>query len=286
MFFYNMMKQIGAEMQSSTGAFTIFDTGFWQPSILDFCMAPGGFVATALNVNPEAQATGFSLPPASGGHEILLPSEPNLTINLLDVTMLAADMDVTDIPPDHPEASKFVKSSRFAPNQLFDLVICDGHVLRTHQRLEYRERLEPSRLTTSQLALGLGRLRPGGTMIVLLHRLGAWHNVSLMYRFSKFARVRLFKPKNWHAKRGSFYMIATDIKSRGREAASAVEAWKKEWKTATFGTYEEYCNAVAAEDLDVEKVLAEFGPKLVELGRNVWKIQADALAKAPYVRRF
>lgn len=271
-------------MQHSTGAFTILETGFWQPSVLDFCMAPGGFVATALDVNPSASATGFSLPPADGGHKIHLPPELGVTIDFLDVTMLAADMGVADVPPEHPEAQNFVRNRHPALAQMFDLVLCDGQVLRTHNRPSHREKLEPSRLATSQLALGLGHVRPGGSMIVLLHKVDAWDNVCLLCGFSKFADVKVFKPRRWHAKRGSFYMIATNIKSRSREAVHAVNRWKREWEVATFGTEQEYRDVVKREELDVEEVLEEFGPKLISLGKLIWNIQATGLMKAPFVR--
>lgn len=283
-FFYNMMKEIGSEMQHSTSAFTIVDTGFWQPSVLDLCMAPGGFVATALDVNPGACATGFSLPPADGGHKIHLPPELGVTIDFLDVTMLAADMGIADIPPEHPEASSFVRNRYLAPGQMFDLVLCDGQVLRTHKRPSHREKLESSRLAVSQLALGLGHVRPGGSMIVLLHKVDDWNNVCLLYEFSKFADVKVFKPRMWHAKRGSFYMIATNIRSRNREAVLAVERWKREWEVATFGTEQQYRDIVKGEELDVNEVLEEFGPKLISLGKSIWKIQATGLRKAPFMR--
>lgn len=281
-----MMQRIGNEMQRATGAFTILDTGFWQPNVLDMCMAPGGFVATALDVNPGVHVTAFSLPLADGGHKVLLPlPQPNVTLKSLDVTMLAADMGVADIPADHPEAGNFLRDTQFAaPTQMFDLVICDGQVLRTHVRPAHREAREASRLAVSQLALGLARVRPGGTMIVLLHRVEEWNTVSLLCRFERFAEVRLFKPRSGHAMRGSFYMVATQVRSRTPEAVLAVETWKREWRAATFGTDEEYRRVLKEGGLDVEEVLKEFGPKLESMGRNVMKTQADALAKAPFVR--
>lgn len=85
--------------------------------------------------------------------------------------MLAADMGVTDIPEKHPDARKFLPC-QMRETQLFDLVLCDGHVLRTHAptRASYRETREPARLKTTQLALGLEHIKPGGTMIVLFHK--------------------------------------------------------------------------------------------------------------------
>jgi len=214
---------------------------------------------------------------------VLLPRDPNVTLKFLDVTMLAADMGVIDIPAEHPEAKNLLPQ-QFNPGQLFDLVLCDGQVLRTHVRAAHREMREARRLIVTQLAIGLEHVKVGGTMIVLLHKVEAWDTVSLLYRFNKFSLVKLFKPTRHHAKRSSFYMIATNIQSQHCEAVLAVEGWKREWKVATFGTDEEYKKALRGACLDTE-VLGEFGSELVRLGREVWGIQARALEKAPFIKK-
>ena len=88
-----------------------------------------------------------------------------------------------------------------------------------------------------------------------------------------------------HAKRSSFYMIATNIQSRHYEAVLAVERWKRQWKVATFGTDVEYEEELRAACLNAEEVLGEFGIELVRLGREVWEIQARALEKAPFIKK-
>ena len=65
--FYEMMKEIGQEMHRSTCALAISNMAPNSPTILDMCMAPGGFLATTLNINPGARALGFSLPVSKGG---------------------------------------------------------------------------------------------------------------------------------------------------------------------------------------------------------------------------
>jgi hypothetical protein len=94
-------------------------------------MAPGGFLATTLNLNPGAHVLGFSLPLSKGGHKTLLPRNPNVTLKFLDVTMLAADMSVINIPAEHPEVENLLPQ-QFDHGQLFDLVLCNGQVLQTH----------------------------------------------------------------------------------------------------------------------------------------------------------
>ncbi|OCL14162.1 hypothetical protein AOQ84DRAFT_309391, partial [Glonium stellatum] len=279
--FYEMMKEIGEEMHQSTYALAISKTV--SPTILDMCMAPGGFLATTLKINPGACALGFSLPISEGGHKVLLPKDPNVTLKFLDITMLAADMGVTDIPAEHPDARNLLPQ-QFDPSQLFDLVLCDGQVLRTHIRAAYRGMREARRLTVTQLAIGLEHVKIGGTMVVLLHKLEAIDTVSLLYSFNKFSSVKLFKPKKHHAKRSSFYMVATNIQSQHCEAVLAVEGLKRQWKVATFGTDVEYEEELRAACLNAEEVLEEFGIELVRLGREVWEIQANALERAPFIK--
>ena len=277
------MKDIGQELHRSTNAFAIQQVHTRPLIILDMCMAPGGFLATALSRNPGSRALAFSLPISCGGHKVRLPSDSNVEQRFLDVTMLAADMGVERIPEDHPDAGNFLPR-QFKTPQLFDLVLCDGQVLRTHARAPYRENREARRLTTAQLALGLQHLEPGGTMVMLLHKLEAWDTVNLVWRFQKFSSVRLFKPKTGHAKRSSFYMVATSIQSQHPEAVRAVERWKTTWRAATFDSDEEYREVLWDSELSVDEFLEDFGPELVELGREIWKVQADALAKAPFIR--
>lgn len=249
-------------------------------------MAPGGFLMKALEKNTGSHCLAFSLPVSDGGHKVLLPASADVEQRLLDIAMLAADMGVRDIPEEHPDAANFLPQ-QLKPDQLFDLVVCDGQVLRTHTRATYREKREAWRLTITQLALGLEHLAPGGKMIILLHKVEAWGTVDLLWTFAQFSSIRLFKPKQGHAKRSSFYLIASNIQSQHPEAIRAVEGWKESWKYATLRTdeeYHEFVKAYAKEKPSAEQVLEEFGPRLVELGRNVWKVQADALAKAPFIR--
>jgi hypothetical protein len=147
-----------------------------------------------------------------------------VALEFLDITMLAADMGAVVIPADHPDANNMLPR-RFDPFQLFNLVLCDGQVLRTHTRAAYREKREARRLTTTQLAISLEHVKFGGSMIVLLHKVEAVDTVSLLYMFSKFSSAKLFKPTKHHAKRSSFYMITTDIQS-GR-ASGELLLWNR-----------------------------------------------------------
>ncbi|KAE8130850.1 hypothetical protein BDV38DRAFT_291190 [Aspergillus pseudotamarii] len=281
--FYNMMKTIGHDMNQLTDAFQIKSAGPGPHYILDMCMAPGGFLETALMVNPTARATGFSLPRREGGHDVRLQKTDNVSLRFLDITLLAADMGRVEIPNDHPDAERFLPR-QFAPGQVFDVVICDGQVLRCHDRAAYREHREATRLTLTQLALGLEHVKPGGTLIVLLHKVEALDTVQLLYTFASFSSIQLYKHDRFHAKRSSFYLIATNIRSDGLEAATAVKEWKRLWDIATFGTDDMYHQTRHRCGPDTDLILEDFGPRLAMMGKHVWEIQAKALASAPFLK--
>lgn len=220
------MQKIGEELHLATKAFTpsIDD---WRPiHILDMCMAQGGFLATALSKSAGSKAVAFSLPVPQGGHKVLLPKRLKVVdTRFLDITMLAEDMGVDHIPQDHPDANNFV-SRQLNPYQHFGLALCDGQVLRTHERSSYRQKKEARRLTNTQLALSLEHLLPGGTMVVLLHKIDAWDTIQIVQQFHKFATVKLFKPTTGHAKRSSFYMVASNVESRHPAVSEAIGRWK------------------------------------------------------------
>jgi len=282
-----MMQQIGDEIQAKTGAFSHVNQ--IQPGdeikILDLCMAPGGYTSTALKYNPRAKATGITLPPNQGGHKVLLKS-PQVTILYRDITMFAKEFvpDDHEIPIQHPAQSSFLTERPFI-NHKFNLVICDGQVLRTHQRPEYREANEATRLTNSQLILGLQRILQGGTVIMLLHKIEAWDTMELLYLFSRFADIEVFKPVKKHAIRGTFYLIAKSVQPDEEAASVAVEAWKKAWWYATFGGEEGTgAGRMQVDDGYVRSVIDDFGERFIMLARPVWKIQADALGRSDFVR--
>jgi 23S rRNA U2552 (ribose-2'-O)-methylase RlmE/FtsJ len=279
---FKLMMRIAEELHNATLGFA---TKMWPGSVLDMCVAPGGFLATATNLNTGCEALGFSLPPSDGGYNVLLGGKYKDCVKFLDITMLAEDMGVIDIPAEHPDAGNFLPR-QIEETRLFDLVICDGHVLRTHAptRASYRETREGDRLKTTQLALGLEHLTPGGTMIILLHKLEAWDTVCYFQRFKKFSSTYLYKPTSGHATRSSFYMVARYVRRNDPEAILAIEKWKAVWRAATFGTDEEYEQAIRKGEQSAEELLEEFGSVLAEGGRVVWETQAKALAKAPFIK--
>merc|ERR1712230_270061 len=114
-------------------------------------MAPGGFSKYLLDSYPRAKAFGISLPLASGGHQMLLNlRDPRVTVKFLDITLLYSEMmstptiDAIQIPSGHPDRNGFLYWRPYL-HERFDLILCDGQVLRTHERHQYRETAEPTR---------------------------------------------------------------------------------------------------------------------------------------------
>jgi len=246
-------------------------------------MAPGGYTASALKYNPGATAFGITLPPTQGGHEVLLQSQKS-NVLFLDITMLAEEFGAETIPLTHPEHASFLRDRPFLEHT-FQLIFCDGQVLRTHQRGDHRQPHKALRLTVSQLILALQRIRTGGTLIMLLHKIEAWHTAQLLYLFSQFSSVQVFKPKKKHAIRSSFYLIARHVQPDAVSAKLAVETWKQAWRQATFGGENGTGAAEVTADADlVRAVLDQFGTELIELGRPIWETQANALSRMYFVK--
>ncbi|KAK3994459.1 S-adenosyl-L-methionine-dependent methyltransferase-like protein [Cladorrhinum sp. PSN332] len=297
--FFVIMRNIGREIDAATSALTI-TRRHHKPrhSILDLGMAPGGFSLAALQRNPSAILRGLSLPPSQGGHEMMIRRKWSVTktnaqifVEFRDVTLLWEEMgvDKASIPAEHPDAETFSSDRPFS-EQKFDIVFCDGHVLRTHERGEHREKFEATRLLTSQLVLALQRIRSGGNMIVLLHRADNWPSVKLIHMFSRFSdSVELFKPLSGHRMQSSFYMVAKGVRPLREEAVQAVKEWKTQWKEATFpmgnlaGMGEEFLGC--GEEEKAKAVLEEFGDALVRMTGPIFETRAAALRFAPWMKK-
>jgi 23S rRNA U2552 (ribose-2'-O)-methylase RlmE/FtsJ len=271
-----MIQQIGDEMQERTHALSPPADYSGDINILDICMAPGGYTTSALKYSPGATTFGISLPRSHGGHKVLSPFSRS-TMRFLDVTMLAKEFGVDTPPFTHPHRSSFLDGRPFF-GQIFQLIFCDGQVLRTHQRPEYREHQEARRLTLSQLILAMQRIQAGGTLIVLLHKIEIWDTAELLYLFNRFSSIQVFKPVKKHAKRSSFYLIAKNVQPDADAAKVAIESWKRAWWQATFGGENGTGGkTITVKEEYVQTVLNEFGNSFVELARPIWQIQANAL---------
>lgn len=279
-----MMREIAKEMDEETQFLT--DINMYKkndprappPKVLDLCMAPGGFSAEVRErLCPLTEICGITLPTSHGGHDLLVEEGPRLNVEFVDITMLAAEMGATkaDITFDHPDQNSFVFDRPFF-GQMFDLILCDGQVLRTHKRQEYREKMEALRLNVSQSIFALQHINTGGTFVMLLHRVDMWPVLKQIYAFTKFSsRVELFKPTKKHAIRSSFYLVAKGVQPQAPEALRAVKQWKETWASTTF-RFSIWNQEDPPED-EVKSVLADLGETFIEKCERIWKIQLGGL---------
>ena len=285
--FYAMYISLGAELHKTTDAFYIRKKWGSAVSALNLCMAPGGYTWYFLQRNPKAEACGITLPPDEGGHPMYLPygkQDERVDVKFMDITMLASEfgISITQVPPQHPEAAKFSADRPFLGKE-FDILICDGQVLRVHQHLRSRTR-EVTRLLVAQLILGLQRIKTGGTFIILLHKVDTWDSLSLLKTFDTFSTVELFKPRKIHSARSSFYLVAKKVQPNSDEAKKAVDNWKAQWLRTTFAGDD--CTGLDLEEPtaeEVQRTLETYGQRLRELGKPLWSIQLEAMKKSPFM---
>ncbi|CAG8973509.1 hypothetical protein HYALB_00002834 [Hymenoscyphus albidus] len=283
--FFVMMQQILDEMQGQTGFLNLPVRGE-ELHVFDICMAPGGYTAAVLKYYPTAKAFGVTLPEQDGGHAVLIPSEALAGLKYMDVTMLINEFgDGGSVPKTHPDYKKFIITRPFSYYK-FDLVFCDGMVLRTQERATYREKSEVVRLIHSQLILAIQRIAPGGTLVMLLHKIDCFSSAFILYTLSTFAKVEVFKPLKKHNTRSSFYMIAKDVQPESEAAKAAVKKWKNRWWKATFGDGKDEDEPIhpktETDESKLFEMIQEFGPSLMELGRPIWDVQAEALKRTEY----
>ena len=290
--FFNLMQRIGNEMHETTGVMSLVHSR----NILDLCMAPGGYSASALEFNPQASVSGATLPEEQGGHKLFVRNGfrgASVRVWQGDLTSLVGDMgiDDTNIPERHPDFGNFQKHEVWSEEK-FDLVFCDGQVLRNHSHnmVESRQRGEARRLTCSQLLIALRHVRMGGSMVVLLHKIDRWDTVLTIRTFDRFASIALFKPLVAHKSRSSFYLIAKNIQPDHEDALRGIQDWTRSWKDATFHglTGEDACSDHRSEDVVLKKqvteAMDEFGERLITLGENPWKIQKEAIENSSWFK--
>ncbi|EEP81605.1 predicted protein [Uncinocarpus reesii 1704] len=281
-YFFKMMRHIGDQLQADKHIIPR-PKDARKLEVLDICMAPGGFSATTLKYNKYSRIYGLSLPEEEGGHQIFLQNwrnDPRVQILQMDITMLSTEFGSPDLlPPDNALASRFSDCRPFDGLEA-DLVFCDGQVLRTHERA-IGSKFEATRLMTAQLILALQRIKNGGTIVVLLHRANSPRIVELLYIFSQFAEIDLFKPTSSHATRSSFYLIAKNVDPTNSGFCRMLENLKSSWKRKTLQAFndEPQDSERTVSGDTMEDILQSFGEKLISLGEPIWEIQREALKK-------
>lgn len=279
------MREIAREINNATQFITDIEAHRSNehrappPRVLDLCMAPGGFSEEVRqSISPLAVFNGITLPLNDGGHTLLIENSSRLKVEFLDITMLATEMGFkeADIPLDHPDHKLFRFDQPFF-NQTYDLILCDGQVLRTHKRQEYREKTEALRLNVSQLVFALQHIKSGGSFVMLLHNADSPHILNLIYTFRKFSsRIHIFKPTKYHIIRSSFYFVAKGVNPLSPHAVDAVNEWKKIWATCTIHrTGEE----PQISDENIRIILDDFGEEFIKMCEPMWKMQCGELSR-------
>ena len=279
------MCKIGDEIDAASGGALSLPHN--HPRVLDLCMAPGGLTASSLKHSPHAVVCAVTLPQDLGGLKIIHRRDMRVTMKFADITMLHTEFGVTEIPNDHCEFSQF-SDQRLWHGELFDLIFCDGQVLQSHEPYiaDYRRPVEAIRLTAGQLILAMQRIKSGGTLIMLLHDVGAYESIKILSVIDKIAKIQLFKPVSAHRKDGTFYVIAKDLQPGHPEAVAAVNEWKNIWKELTFPVID--TKALISKPGRAEEaaeLLERFAGRVVELGEPIWQVQKEALVAGWWTKK-
>ena len=279
------MCKIGDEIDAASGG--ALSLPHSHPRVLDLCMAPGGFTASSLKHSPHAVVCAVTLPQDLGGLKIIHRRDMRVTMKFADITMLHTEFGVTEIPTGPCQLSQF-SDQRLWHGELFDLIFCDGQVLQSHEPYiaDYRRPVEAIRLTVGQLILAMQRIKSGGTLIMLLHDVGAYESIKILSVIDKIAKIQLFKPVSAHRKDGTFYVIAKDLQPGHPEAVAAVNGWKNIWKELTFPVIDTKALISKPERAEeAAELLERFAGRVVELGEPIWQVQKEALVAGWWTRK-
>lgn len=274
-----MTRGVGEGLAKKSKIFNFEST---CPKVLDLCMAPGGFAATAKKYLPGAVIDAVTLPPAIGGFKVM-DKKVCQNIEYADITMYSKEMAFEQhIPTEHPDYRNFEINRPFFGNS-YDIVICGGAVGKSHQMKPYRKACERSRLTVSQLVFAMNRLKASGSVVLLLHHVESWDTVCILNAFNQFSDIQLYKHPKIHAKTSSFYLVAKNVNLEHPCARTSMSYWKDLWKYLTFKDFIDipspYSTLYRLDDDFATMVKDSFGPHFLRLARPVWQIQAKALDK-------
>ncbi|KAB5579895.1 hypothetical protein GE09DRAFT_950055 [Coniochaeta sp. 2T2.1] len=293
--YFEQRCEAAEELDRATQCMTIADESVRKEetvpriqAILDLCFAPGGFAATAMKANPEAYMCGITI---FGGTDIMVYhrnyTNANVSLDFHDVNTLVGAMGFKqeEMDPDSLDTENFIFDQKFLRIPEFDLVFCGGATKhdQDHEKPNSDSVMDCLQLTLSQLLIAMNRISEGGTMIVLLYRPETWITCQLIYMISKFAKIKLFKPRGVNRMYKTFYLVAKEVKPKSSAAQEAINKWKKVWQRLMF----DMPNSRGIEDIfisgkAVDNIIAEFGKQLLKLGAPVLFEQAEALKNPPW----
>ncbi|THX45446.1 NAD(P)-binding protein [Aureobasidium pullulans] len=239
-----------------------------------------GLLGMMINVGRDLQ----------GGHNVMInfgPRDERVKVRFMDITMFAEEFGSPTDRKHHLDwTSLRQKWPYHTPH--YDLVICDGVPMRGQNLDDNAISVQPMRLTCAELYLGLKKIRCGGTLIVLLHRINNVRTFRIIKMLHGFSSVQVFKPTKSHAIRSSFYLVAKNVQSDSSACLRAMNLFKTVWEYATFeNTSQEtfrLCTELTLKEQSLSTELEEFGPWYTELAQPVWRTQADALAVASFTQ--
>ncbi|KAJ7075848.1 hypothetical protein B0H15DRAFT_611058 [Mycena belliarum] len=242
---------------------------------LDLGCCPGGFSSYILGKNRNAYGVGISLPTESGGHSCLLKED-----ELERFQLYWADLTRYQLGPafiDDPKLQNFPVSPGF------DLVLIDGHPLRSAQGVP-NIFLHGDQLLISQIIVGLVSVALGGTVILKQSKPERLITSQLIFLLDGLcAEVRTWKPVCMHGTRSTFYIVAKGIglgclALRSQQLLNALmELWVELSYTGANGTGRK----LTATDLDFivdsATLKGAYAPRLHELSNHIWTTQAKCL---------
>ncbi|KAF7297753.1 FtsJ domain-containing protein [Mycena kentingensis (nom. inval.)] len=250
---------------------------------LDLGCCPGGFTSYILDKNPDARGAGISLPVESGGHACMLDEEHLQRFDLYwgDLTryqlgaVAIADPTLADLPPGVTPDS-------------FDLVLIDGHPLRTapgsNAHLPPELHLLGDRLLISQLIIGLTAATLGGTIILKASKPERRITSQLIYLFDQLcAWVHTWKPTCVHATQATFYVVG---KGFGVGVPLGVRDYVLQglmdlWVLLSYGGKNGEGRRFLPNDLDfivgTETLEGSYAARLQGLSEHIWNVHRQSL---------
>ncbi|KAF4616089.1 hypothetical protein D9613_011235 [Agrocybe pediades] len=244
---------------------------------LDLGCSPGGFSSYILGKNRRSIGCGISLPVAEGGHEFCL--EDRLRSRY---TLFSANITYYALAPAAMNDARFFPLPAEVGSREFDLVLLDGHQLRTQVgRLPW----DRDRLLISQIIIALQSVKAGGTIIIKLPMPHKVISAKIVYMFRLISGiVQRYKPRTMHGNRGTFYLVAREVGGKeeaGLNQATFLRALRRLWTELTFGGENGEGRFLKAKDLDfvvtTDALVEEHVDWLVGFGKPLWEVQEEFL---------
>ena len=229
-----------------------------------------------LKRNAMATGHGISLGVSPGGHEYLLDDRLRDRFELH-----IADLTYYQLGPFQLGDPKLQDLPLSVQNRSFDLAIVDGHHLIHREGIRSWDR---DRLLVSQMIIALQSVKRGGDVVIKLGKAEEIRTAKILSMFDTIcAELVTCKPASMHRNRSTFYAICKGI-GIGSEDGKWVyflDHLKKLWVEITFGGDKGCGRFMEEEDLDFiisrEELVESYLPRLIELGRDVWRGQAEGL---------